>query len=97
MVPLSDVTGQSPPVFTIQVVVSSVLLRGALMPGVRAVALISGGALAASLLLTALATNWLLLPLKRIERTIDRIVQQDVPTVNRTVRWRKNLAAVRSS
>ena len=75
MVPLGDVTGQSPPVFTIQVVVSSVLLRGALMPGVRAVALISGGALAASLLLTALATNWLLLPLKRIERTIDRIVQ----------------------
>jgi signal transduction histidine kinase len=62
-------------IFTIQVVTSSVLLREALLPDVEWLAGVSGGAVLASLLLTAFATNWVLQPLKRIERTIDRIVQ----------------------
>ena len=39
----------------------------------------SPAALLASLLITLLATNWLLRPLRRIEQTIDRIVQGNYP------------------
>ncbi|MGD1092311.1 MAG: ATP-binding protein [Bryobacteraceae bacterium] len=67
--------GQADPIFTIQVVTSSVLLRSELLPEVRALAVVSGGALLVSLLLIVLATNRVLRPLKRIEQTIDRIVQ----------------------
>ncbi len=62
-------------IFTIQVVTSSVLLRAALLPDVVRLAAISGGAVLAALLLTAFATNWMLGPVKRIERTIDKIAQ----------------------
>jgi len=62
-------------IFTIQVVTSSVLLRAALLPDVEWLAAVSAGAVLASLLLTAFAASWVLQPLKRIERTIDRIVQ----------------------
>jgi signal transduction histidine kinase len=62
-------------IFIIQVVTSSVLLRAALLPDVEWLAAVSGGAVLASLLLTAFAASWVLQPLKRIERTIDRIVQ----------------------
>jgi signal transduction histidine kinase len=62
-------------IFTIQVVTSSVLLRAALLPDVAWLAGVSGSAVFASLALTVLAMNWVLRPLKRIERTIDRIVQ----------------------
>jgi signal transduction histidine kinase len=72
----SEAPGQSSqPIFTIQVVASSVLLRSALLPQVEALAAVSGGALLICLVLTVLATNRVLRPLKRIERTIDRIVQ----------------------
>jgi signal transduction histidine kinase len=67
--------GQVDPIFTIQVVTSSVLLRNDLLPEVKALALVSGGALLVSLVLIVLATNRVLRPLKRIEQTIDRIVQ----------------------
>jgi signal transduction histidine kinase len=62
-------------IFTVQVVASSVLLGSTLRPEVQYVGLVSLGALAASLMLTAIAGNWLLLPLKRIEQTIERILQ----------------------
>ncbi len=81
VVPLGQVTapagGAAPDhtIFTIQVVTSSVLLRAALLPDVEWLAAVSGGAVLASLLLTAFAASWVLQPLKRIERTIDRIVQ----------------------
>ena len=68
-------TGPDHTIFTIQVVTSSVLLRAALLPDVEWLAAVSGGAVLASLLLTAFAASWVLQPLKRIERTIDRIVQ----------------------
>ena len=80
-VPLG-IAGQSEPVFTIQVVASSVLLRNALLPEIQTMAAVSGGALLVSLMLTVLFANRALRPVKRIEQTIDRIAQgntEDAP------------------
>ena len=63
------------PIFTIQVVTSSVFLRNALIDQIRLMFLVSGGVIALSLLLTILATTGALRPVKRIEDTIDRIAQ----------------------
>jgi signal transduction histidine kinase len=63
------------PVFTIQVVTSSLFLRKALSDQIRLMFLVSGGAIGLSLLLTILATTGALRPVKRIEDTIDRIAQ----------------------
>jgi signal transduction histidine kinase len=73
-VPLG-IAGQSEPVFIIQVVASSVLLRNTLLPEIQTMAAFSGGALLVSLLLTALFANRVLRPVRRIEQTIDRIAQ----------------------
>lgn len=73
-VPLG-IAGQAKPLFMIQVVASSVLLRGAVLPEVERLAEVSGGALLVSLAITVLATSRVLRPLRRIERTIDRISQ----------------------
>jgi signal transduction histidine kinase len=73
-VPLG-IAGQSEPVFIIQVVASSVLLRNTLLPEIQTMAAVSGGALLVSLLLTALFANRVLRPVRRIEQTIDRIAQ----------------------
>lgn len=69
------IVGQSEPILTTQVVTSSVLMRDALLSQVRRMAEVSGGALLVSLLITVLATNLALRPVKGIEQTIDRIVQ----------------------
>jgi signal transduction histidine kinase len=70
------IAGQPDPVFTVQVVASSVLLRTAtLMPEVISVAGVSLGGLALALLLTGATANWVLRPVRRIEQTIDRIAQ----------------------
>ncbi len=61
--------------FNIQMVTSSVLLRPTLLPEVQKLAEVSGGSVLAALLITLLTTNRALRPLKRIEQTIDRIVQ----------------------
>src|SRR5580704_9408658 len=63
------------PIFKIQVVTSSVLLRDLLLPEMQRLAAVSGGSFLAVILLTVLSTNLVLRPLKRIEQTIDRIVQ----------------------
>ena len=73
-VPIGSI-GQNEPLFTVQVVSSGVFLRDALMPDVERLALVSGAVLAVSLLLTVLATQTILRPLRHIEETIDRIVQ----------------------
>jgi signal transduction histidine kinase len=73
-VPIGNL-GQNKPLFTVQVVSSGVFLRNALMPDVERLAAVSGGVLAVSLLLTLLATQTILRPLRHIEETIDRIVQ----------------------
>jgi len=62
-------------VFTIQVVTSSLFLRDALRPQIVWLAVVSGGAIGMSLLLTMLATTRALRPVKRIEDSIDRIAQ----------------------
>jgi len=74
VVPLG-VAGQATPLFTIQVIASSVLLRGAVIPEAQTLAEVSGGALLVSLAITILATSRILRPLRRIELTIDRISQ----------------------
>jgi signal transduction histidine kinase len=62
-------------IFNIQVVASSVLLRAQLTPEVQWVAIVSLSALLVSMLIVTIASNWLLRPVRRIEQTIDRIVQ----------------------
>jgi signal transduction histidine kinase len=74
VVPLG-IKGQSEQIFLIQVVTSSVILREALLPQIETLGIVSSGALLAALLLTLAASNLILRPLKRIELTIDRIVQ----------------------
>jgi signal transduction histidine kinase len=69
------VKGEAQPLFRIQVIVSSVLLRAALLAQITTLAYVSGAALFISVLITLFATNRVLRPLKRIEATIDRIVQ----------------------
>ena len=69
---------QDKPIFTIQVVTSSVFLRDALRPQIVWLGWVSGGAMGLSLLLTMLATTRALRPVKRIEDTIDRIAQGTV-------------------
>ncbi len=74
LIPLG-VQGEMQPIFQIQVIVSSVLLRDALLGQIETLAYVSGTALLISVLITMVATNRVLRPLKRIEATIDRIVQ----------------------
>lgn len=71
------IAGQERPVFTIQVVTSSVLLKPPLVARVKPLAGVAGGLLLVAVVITLFAANLILRPLKRIERTIDRIVQGD--------------------
>ena len=63
------------PIFTVQVVTSSLFLRDTLYDQINQLGLIAGGAIGLSLLLTILATTRALRPVKRIEDSIDRIAQ----------------------
>ena len=74
LIPLG-VPGEKAPVFRIQVIISSVLLRDALLRQTTTLATVSAAALLISVFITMVATNRVLRPLKRIEATIDRIVQ----------------------
>lgn len=67
------IAGQPQPVFTIQVLVSSVLLRDAILPEIQRAAAVSISALLISLLVALSAAHLVLRPLKQISRTIDRI------------------------
>jgi len=67
--------GQSDTIFRVQVVTSNTLLRRGLSDELAWLALISGGSLLVTLLITVLAANRALRPVKRIEQTIDRIAQ----------------------
>ncbi len=69
------IQGQSESILTIQVVTSTVLLRDPLLPQIKGLAAVSGGSLLVVLGITLAATNLALRPLKRIDQTIDRIVQ----------------------
>ena len=74
MVPLG-LSDQSPPIFKVQTVASTVLMRGELQPLMQPLLEVSGGAVLIALMLTVVGTNSVLRPLRRIEQTIDRIVQ----------------------
>ncbi len=65
--------GQTTPVFSIEVVLSSILLREIVLPQVRSIALIFLGALLLSLLLAVVVSNLVLRPLDNIGQAIDRI------------------------
>jgi signal transduction histidine kinase len=69
------IQGQSESILNIQVVTSTVLLRDPLLPQIKGLAAVSGGSLLVALVITLAATNLALRPLKRIDQTIDRIVQ----------------------
>jgi signal transduction histidine kinase len=97
-VPLG-IAGQSAPIFTVQVVSSSVLLRSAVLPQMQNLALVSAAALLASWFITTLATTRALRPIQRIEQTIDRISQGSFRKEDSTRRSRdepRELAAVES-
>jgi len=66
---------QSEPVFTIHVVVSSILLRDALAPQLTAIALIFAASLALSVGLAVMVSNWSLRPLARISEAIEKIAR----------------------
>ncbi len=74
VVPLG-IAGQKDPIFTVQVVDSSVLLRNAVLPEVEKVASVAAAALLGSLLITGLLITRALQPIRRIEQTIDGIAQ----------------------
>jgi PAS domain S-box-containing protein len=76
-VPLG-VVGRQAPLFTVRVVVSAVLLGDKMEPELRALALVSIGALAGSLLLSVLVSNLALVSLDRIGQTIDRIASGEM-------------------
>ncbi|HLH42573.1 MAG TPA: ATP-binding protein [Bryobacteraceae bacterium] len=67
--------GQNDPIFQVQVVTSNALLRQSLSDQLGRLALVSGVSLLVTLLITVLAANYVLRPVKRIEETIDRIAQ----------------------
>ncbi len=73
--PPIGIAGRDEPVFTIQVLTSSVLVRDTLNPYLERVAFVSAGSLVAALLITVFSTHRILRPLQRIEATIDRISQ----------------------
>jgi signal transduction histidine kinase len=82
--------------YTVQVVTSTVLLSNVLAPEMSRVAVISIAALVASLVLTGLATNWLLRPVRRLEQTIDRIAQGKFGRADQPAPIAKEFAAVES-
>jgi PAS domain S-box-containing protein len=67
--------GQPEPVFIIHVVVSSILLRDALLPQLTGIALIFAASLALSVALAVMVSNWSLRPLARISEAIEQITR----------------------
>jgi signal transduction histidine kinase len=67
--------GDAGSLYKVQVVVSCVLMRDALLKELHRLGVVSGIALMVTLLVTVLATTRVLRPVKRIEETIDRIAQ----------------------
>ena len=71
------VRGDERPMFAVRVLISSVLLRNALRPQLRNLAIVSGAALLISLLLAAIFSNFALSPLAWVTDEIDRISRGD--------------------
>ncbi len=74
-----DIEGRKNALFTIQILVSPILLRDSTVPALRDVAVASGLALAASFFLAYWSANLVLRPLTRIGHIIDDIVSGHEP------------------
>lgn len=72
VVPLG-VEGMSKPVLSIHVVVSTVLLRSAIMPQVRSLVVVSGLSLLASIILAGIVSNVIFSSLERLSKRIESI------------------------
>ena len=94
-VPLG-VAGQKAPVFTIQILVSPVLLRAATVPELRNVGIASGVALALAFLLAYWSASLALRPLARIGHLIDGIVGGNTPAPPPEPREDRELAVIES-
>src|ERR1019366_5065096 len=94
-VPLG-VAGQKTPVFTIQTLVSPVLLRAATLPELRNVAIVSGVVLALAFFLAYWSASLALQPLARISHLIDGIVSGKMPAPSPEYREDRELAAIES-
>lgn len=72
VIPLG-IPGQERPLFSVRVLVSSVLLRNTLLPEVRSLLLVLGISLLLALGLAILAGNLAFLPLRRLGEAIDKV------------------------
>ena len=79
------VSGEEEPVFTVRVVLSSVLMRAEILPSLRTLALVSAISLVLSVLLAMLAAKIAFRPLARIGDAIDRISRGEL-----TVKGQRN-------
>jgi signal transduction histidine kinase len=93
---LLGIEGQKTPVFTIQILVSPVLLRAATLPELRNVGIASGVALALAFFLAYWSASLALRPLARISHLIDGIVGGKMPAPFPKPREDRELAAVES-
>lgn len=87
---------QKNPIFTIQVVVSSVFLRSALLPQVRTLGIVSAASLLLSILLGVFSANLAIGPLTSISREIDRIAKGEKGVERDPMAKTRELAIVQS-
>ena len=89
--------GEQEAVFTVRVVLNSVLLRSQIMPSLRNLAVVSSLALLLSLVLAIVASNIAFRPLARIGEIVDRITRGEHDTADAQPSQRaKEVAAVES-
>ena len=89
--------GEQEAVFTVRVVLNSVLLRSQIMPGLRNLAVVSSLALLLSLVLAIVASNIAFRPLARIGEIVDRITRGEHDAADAQPSERtKEIAAVES-
>lgn len=89
--------GRAEPLFSIHVVVSSILLRDELLPLLTRIGLIFAASLGLSLALGVMVSNWSLRPLARISEAIERITRGEyAPAVDNGAPEAAEVAAVRS-
>ena len=92
----SGIAGQKTPVFTIQILVSPVLLRAATLPELRNAGVVSAAALALAFFLAYWSASLALRPLARISHLIDGIVSGKMPVPSPEPREDPEMAAIES-
>ncbi len=89
--------GRAEPIFSIHVVVSSILLREELIPLLTRIGLIFAASLGLSLALAVMVSNWSLRPLARISEAIEKITRGEyTPAPEDGAAEAAEVAAVRS-